>query len=285
MEEVLRVLEFDWQDPLRCTNVEQGFRRAGVPFEDGARRRVAEAILAGGRLSELVRWHPSAYVLTNEERLVARGVLRVLEPEAGSKRSELVAGVAALLKRPAEQIASALDALQWVGFLDARGATLRLSARSSEYLEGVGFYFHEVQAGAEWFNVNCFHDFVLLTSPLYRARRLRRLERRRNAPGMTPKMLQFLQGIARENLVQKPYDRGRVSLRDACAECTREIRLTVEDAELVDVQPAGAWHVRGGGCGVNNLFCGPACAERWTAARSSLGQGERGPIPDLWTGA
>lgn len=102
---------------------------------------------------------------------------------------------------------------------------------------------------------------------------------------MTPRMLQFLRGIAPENLVQRPYDRGRVSLRDACAECMQEIRLTVEDAELVGVQPAGAWHVRGGGCGVNNLFCSGACAERWTATRPFLGQVEGGPVAELWTGA
>jgi len=85
VDQVLRVLEEDWQDPLRCTNLEQAFHRAGVAFEDGTRRRVAGAIPEDAGLRELLRWHPSAYFLTNEERLVAPVVLRTLRLRAAAE--------------------------------------------------------------------------------------------------------------------------------------------------------------------------------------------------------
>jgi len=281
---ILRVLESDWQDPLRCTNLEQAFQRAGVGSEDGARRRVAEAIVKDPRLSDLLRWHPSAYFLTNEERPVARGVLGLLESDRACGRSEAVAALAARLRRPEERLVSALDALRWVGFVEEDRATVRLSPRGPEFLEGVGFYFHEAQVEAERFNVNCFHDFVLLTNPSYRTRRLKNLRRRADAPGMTARMLAFLQRVRADQLVRKSYDRGRVSLRDACAHCLEEIRLTVCDARLGEVQPSRAWHVRGGGCGVNNLFCGPACAADWLKTRPFLREEEQGPVAALWEG-
>jgi|GEM_PF-866796 hypothetical protein len=285
MDRVLRILEADWQDPLRCTNVEQAIHRAGQRFCDADRRRLALAILQDSRLSDLLRWHPSAYFLTNSERRVARGVLRALEGGRTMEEASLVRQVAALLGEARESVAAAVDALRWVGFLEGEEDAVRLSPRSSEFLEGVGFYFHEVDAGEERFNVNCFHDFVLLTSPVYRARRLQIVGRRADTPGMTPKMLRFLEGIAPQELVRRSYDRGRVWLNDACASCARRIRLVVEDACLVAVQPVGAWHVRGGGCGVNNLFCDQACAEKWMAAHPGLRDAERGPVQGLWSPA
>ncbi|MFN3286707.1 MAG: hypothetical protein ACK45F_10550 [bacterium] len=54
-----------------------------------------------------------------------------------------------------------------------------------------------------------------------------------DAPGMTPKMLRLLEGIALQELVRRLYDRGRVRVNDACASCTSRIRLAVEDAQLV----------------------------------------------------
>lgn len=284
VNEVLRVLEAEWQDPLRCTNVEQGMHRAEYAFHDADRRRVAEAILQEARLSSLLRWHPSAYFLTNEERRAARAVLQLVDEGEPVEEASPVGRAAVLLGEPEESVKAALDALSWVGFLERRqGRAVCRSPHSAEFLEGVGFFFHEVVAGEERFNVNCFHDFVLLTSPSYRARRLGTLCQRPGARGMTPKMLRFLEGVAPRELVRRSYDRGQVWLNDACASCARRIRLVVEDARLVAVEPAAVWHVRGGGCGLNNLFCGQACAENWVVAYPWLRGAERGPVHELWS--
>ncbi len=282
METVLRVLEADWQEPFRCTNIEQAMSRVGLPFRDADRRRIAQAIQEDPRLADLLRWHPSAYFLTNGERLIARAVLQTLQGSTGEV--DLPRRVSEVLSFPEEEVEAALKALAWSGFLEREGRGLRLSPHAPRFLEGVGFYFHEVLAGVERFNVNCFHDFVLLTSPSYRARRLKNLRRRADAPGMTPKMQAFLQRIPADQLVRKSYERGRVSLRDACAQCLEEIRLSVCDARLVDVRPPAAWHVRGGGCGVNNLFCGPACAAEWLKTSPFLREGEQGQVVALWEG-
>ncbi len=281
MEAVLRILEADWQEPFRCTNLEQAMDRAGLPFRDADRRRIARAILEDPRLADLLRWHPSAYFLTNDERLVARGVLRTLQGSAEEDR--LARGVSETLLLPEAGIRAALDALIWIGFLERDRSHVHLSPEAPRFLEGVGFYFHEVVAGKERFNMNCFHDFALLTSPTYRARRLQRPSRGApDAPGMTPKMLAFLASLRPEDLFRRTYDRGTVHLYDACAQCMRRIRLIVTDGRLVGAEPTGVWHVRGGGCGVNNLFCGAGCAEQWVRANPRLGDPERGPVEALW---
>jgi hypothetical protein len=74
-----------------------------------------------------------------------------------------------------------------------------------------------------------------------------------------------------------------VWLNDACASCARRIRLVVEEARLISTEPAGVWHVQGGGCGVSNLFCGQASAKNWVAAHPSLRDAERGPVHELWS--
>jgi hypothetical protein len=280
-EVAIRVLESDWQEPLRCTNIEQAMSRAGLPFRDADRRRIAQAILEDRRLADLLRWHPSAYFLTNNERLTARAVLQTLQGSTGEV--DLPRRVSEVLSLPEEEVEAALNALAWSGFLEREGRGVRLSPHAPRFLEGVGFYFHEVLAGVERFNVNCFHDFVLLTSLAYRARRLRKRTRRGpDAPGMTPKMLAFLQSFRPEDLVRRTYDQGTVHLHDACAQCMRRIHLTVTDGRLVATDPAGAWHVRGGGCGVNNLFCCAGCAQGWVQTNPRFADSERGPVEALW---
>lgn len=281
MEAVLQVLEADWRDPLRCTNVEQALHRAGLPFRDSDRRRIAQVILKDPRRADLLRWHPSAYFLTNEERLVARAMLGFL---AGSvAQDDLVRRVCGELSLREDTVRVALDALVWIGFLEQAHTHLRLSPRALDFLEGVGFYFHEVVAGQERFNVNCFHDFVLLTSPSYRAQRLQKpFWRGANRPGMTPKMLAFLEQLDPRDLIRRTYEEGVVHLRDACAYCLARIILTVSNGQLVSSEPRGVWHVRGGGCGVNNLFCGPACAEGWVRVNPHLLHAEWGPAEVLW---
>lgn len=281
MQAILQVLEADWQQPFRCTNLEQAADRAGLAFRDAHRRQLARTILNDPRLAGLLRWHPSAYVLTNEERLVARAVLYALRGAA--REDALARRVCTVLSAPGDRVRAALDALTWIGFLERDRSHVHLSPEAPRFLEGVGFYFHEVGAGKERFNVNCFHDFALLTSPTYRARRLRNPTRRSpDLPGMTPKMLAFLGSLRPEDLFPRTYDRGTVHLQDACAQCMRRIRLTVADGRLVGAEPAGAWYVRGGGCGVNHLFCGAGCAEQWVRANPRLGDPERGPVEALW---
>ena len=284
MGDVLAVLLADWQDPLRCTNIEQAMARAGRPYRDAERWRIARTIQDDPGLADLLRWHPSAYVLSNDERLVARAVHGALGLAGAAPGSRLAAQVVDVLAMSPEVVGQALDALQRVGFLVRDGRAVWLSGDAPQFLEGVGFFFHEVRAGDERFNVNCFHDFVLLTSPSYRARRLGLPVRRVvGAPGMTPQMLAYLLRVDPKDLVRRRYDQGTVQLDDACAHCMRRIRLTVADGHLVTTGPPGVWHVRGGGCGVNNLFCSRACAEGWVEAHPRLQEAEQGPVTALWT--
>jgi hypothetical protein len=77
----IEVLLEDWKDLLRCTAIHQAMERAGLPFSHPSRLRVAEFLIADATASGLMRWAPSTYVLTNDEKLVARHDLRLWQPE------------------------------------------------------------------------------------------------------------------------------------------------------------------------------------------------------------
>jgi len=98
---------------------------------------------------------------------------------------------------------------------------------------------------------------------------------------LAPGAPEFLDGVDFCFPVRRLYDRGRVRLNDACASCARRIWVVVEDGRLVAVEPTAAWHVRAGGCGVNNVFCRPACAAEWLEVHR-FKAAERGPVHALW---
>src|SRR6266446_6695798 len=73
---VIEVLLEDWKDLLRCTSIDQAMARVGVPFSHTSRLHIAEFLVNDAAATGLMRWAPSIYGLTNEERLIARRVLQ-----------------------------------------------------------------------------------------------------------------------------------------------------------------------------------------------------------------
>jgi hypothetical protein len=74
---VVDVLLGDWRDLLRCTAIHQAMERVGIPFSHTSRLRIAEFLICDAAASGLMRWAPSVYVLTNDEKLLARGAVRL----------------------------------------------------------------------------------------------------------------------------------------------------------------------------------------------------------------
>ena len=68
---VVELLCDDWRDVLRCTTIDQAMERACTPFSHAQRLRIAEFLLRDPQADALMRWHPTAYVLTNKEKLIA----------------------------------------------------------------------------------------------------------------------------------------------------------------------------------------------------------------------
>jgi len=75
--QVVEVLLGDWRDLLRCTAIHQAMERVSIPFSHASRLRIAEFLIGDAAASDLMRWAPSIYVLTNDEKLIARRAVRL----------------------------------------------------------------------------------------------------------------------------------------------------------------------------------------------------------------
>src|SRR5882724_8800944 len=122
---VVEVLLGDWRDLLRCTAIHQAMERVGVPFSYESRLRIAEFLIGDAAASDLMRWAPSIYVLTNDEKLIARRALRLWRegapiPQPGEDEWRKSG-------RGGEQIEDAFEALAWLGFMRKTGGRYELA--------------------------------------------------------------------------------------------------------------------------------------------------------------
>src|SRR5216684_4721471 len=73
---VVEILHEDWRDLLRCTAIHQAMERIGLPFTHASRLRIAEYLIGDATSADLMRWAPPTYVLTNDEKLMTRRLVR-----------------------------------------------------------------------------------------------------------------------------------------------------------------------------------------------------------------
>ena len=139
---VVEVLLGDWRDLLRCTAIDQAMERVGIPFSHASRLRIAEFLIGDAAASGLMRWAPSIYVLTNDEKLIARRAVRLWREGAGIPQPG--EGEWRKSGRSGEQIEDAFEALAWLGFMRKTGGRYELADGADSLLRGLGFYFHEV---------------------------------------------------------------------------------------------------------------------------------------------
>lgn len=182
--QIIDYLRRDWDTGLRITTVEQAMRALGLRPDDELRWRVGQALdnawrrrlgfrqllrglrwLRGFRWrdlfdlvgpssmrAEIKQWNPASFILTNDEKLVARYILSV-QGDAGRlpRRAEITDA----LGLDDTRTRGALRMLDRLGFLtlDA-GDRYRLAPDHSTLLEGLGFSFHTVTLeDGEQFNV------------------------------------------------------------------------------------------------------------------------------------
>lgn len=250
---VVDVLLADWQDLLRCTTIDQAMERVGVPFSSPERLRVAEFLRTNGRTSQAMRWALPTYVLMNDEKLVARYLLRgwrddgeIPPPAAAASGAQVTPGTAA----------SAFEALSWLGFLMPRPGGWALADDLERVVGGLGFSFHEVvlPARRERFNTNCAPDFFIMTHQATRERSLAQLRTgalpELAGEGMSQKMLDALRAVtsAEVPLARGTFYEGeRAILNDACGWSDARIRIVMDRGALAEVTPESVWYLRGGG--------------------------------------
>jgi hypothetical protein len=220
---VVEVLLGDWRDLLRCTAIPQAMERVGIPFSHASRLRIAEFLIGDAAASGLMRWAPSIYVLTNDEKLIARRAVRlwrqgrpIPQPDEDEWRKSARGG---------EQIEDAFETLAWLGFMRKTAGRYAIAENAESLLRGLGFYFHEVvlPARRERFNPHCAPDFFIMTYPPARERMLERVSLGANsAPGegMNQKMLDAIRGVntsgAQALQASAFYGAERAIPNDAC---------------------------------------------------------------------
>lgn len=182
----LRVIAFlvdEWQAGLRITTVPQALARLGLPDDDEMRWRIGQRLerawrrrlglrglwrglrslrsadwrKVGAWLPALSRlpslaaeardWNPAVYILSNDEKLIARHIFR-------SGRVQPPEELGAVLGLERSIVETGLRLLTRCGFLAGEGGDYRLASGHQRLLEGLGFNFHTVTLeSGEQFNV------------------------------------------------------------------------------------------------------------------------------------
>lgn len=281
----VEILYRDWQDLCRCTSIDQALGRAGVPFSHSHRLHIAEFLRDDAKADPLMRWEPAVYVLTNEEKLLARRILRLWQEQSSVPQpSETDQKTFA---QDAERVA--FETLAWLGFLRKTNHGYELAPNHARFLGGLGFYFHEVVLPErnERFNTNCAPDFFIMTHPPTRERLLERVAAGSQpvataGEGMSQKMVDAVRGAttpgARSLSQSASYGDERAILNDACGWSDEPIGVVMDHGKLVDLTPVSTWYLLGGGCGVNNLFRSEEALQSWLREHPQFRDREAGPL-------
>lgn len=250
-QEAVHILLQDWQDILRCTTIDQALERVGVPFSHERRLAIAASLLESTEIREAMRWHPATYILTNDERLIARALLR---HEKNSQPLPAAADIAYALSLSEEEVRQGLTVLAWVGFLLIQGQEVRLAPDYRQFLTGLGLYYHEgVLESGERFNTNCALDFFIMVHKPTRQKILGALREGilpevSSQMGMSAKMVAAIQQAAKTQMwPEVMYEDQQAILNDACGLSAERIRIVVEKGRLHAVSPESTWYLRGGG--------------------------------------
>jgi len=211
-DRILAHLQGQWTDRLRLTTVAQAQAALGLSLDADVRRSLGSYLLAHPEFhASVARWGAPAFALTEDEKLLGR----YLTARAGGDSGRCTPDeTAAALDRSRADIEAGLRALAALGLLaweeDAGGVSYRLALDLGQRLGPLGWTFHTVEVTGEGrFNVPCAVDFLLL--------------------------------------VRSDYAHHRVTIDDACAHCTERIRVVIDHARIVTVEPPEAVLLYGGG--------------------------------------
>lgn len=182
--QIINYLRRDWDAGLRITTIEQAMRTLGLPEDEQVRWHVGQALddawrqrlgfrqiwrglrwLRGFRWrdlfdlvgpsplrQEIKQWSPASFILTNDEKLVARYILRVQQDTGHLPPSSEIREA---IHMDETKTQTALRMLQRLGFVTLNGdERYSLASDYTALLQGLGFSFHTVTLqDHEQFNV------------------------------------------------------------------------------------------------------------------------------------
>jgi hypothetical protein len=287
---IVAILYNDWRNLLRCTTIDQAMERAEAPFSHDSRLRMADFLRRDPAAAKLMRWDLAAYVLTNEEKLFARLILRAAPSLGLIPDPEDLAPSG--LDFSSADIPQALATLESVGFLRQSLGGYELARDHGRFLSGIGFHFHEVVLPdrRERFNTNCATDFFIMTHRPTRERALAQIKSgglpEAAGEGMSQKMIDAIRAASRGGnsalADSADHTNERAILNDACALTHEPLGVAMDGGKITEVTPDSTWYLRGGGCGVNLLFRSEEAAQSWLTQHPNVRAGERGPVKQVF---
>ncbi len=203
---VVEYLEREWEKQYRVTNIEQAMEALGLPPETERRMRLAAFLKTAyvGNEALRERWEgggPETIMLTNEEKLTARGLLFYLKRSGSMPETREIAQSVDLDRGKVE---AALEVLGRLGFLKTSGEPVgyTLAEDHERFLEGLGLTYHLVALeNGEKFNVKCAADALILAATV--------------------------------------YSEQNVTIDDSCIHCLMQIRIKTEKGKIVGEHPQG----------------------------------------------
>jgi len=188
IQRVVAHLQAEWRMGLRPTTVAQAMAALGLPPDDEVRWQVGRTLEAEwrqrhsgagffrgvirlisqdfsqflrflpgvlftlpGQLREARDWNPAVYILTEDEKLIARSIL-LAHKQARPMPSATAIGTA--LSLPGDAVARGLTMLARLGFLSRTNGDFTLAPEHERFTRGLGFNFHTVTLSrGEVFNV------------------------------------------------------------------------------------------------------------------------------------
>lgn len=151
-ERVVAFLLEEWERPFRITTVQQAMDALGMPADPKTRVSIGAYLARHSSLnSRLARWGPTPFILTEDEKLLARYLLGTRpRPEVVPSAAEL----SQVCEQPQGQIETDLRVLSHLGVLHRQRRGYRVAENFEERAGGLGFTFHKVSLeNGERFNV------------------------------------------------------------------------------------------------------------------------------------
>ncbi len=257
--EEMRIVEYlieDWKKRYRVTNIKQGIEAFGLAYQNEMRMRISsylKVVYARSAIfsERLKKWGPETFILTNEEKLVARCLLLNFKR---FRTLPMKTEIEQAVDLDQEQVNIALDVLYWLGFIDkyrnCDPLKNRLSRNYEKFLQGLGFTFHTVtlENGIK-FNVQCSADALILAT--------------------------------------SEYADQSVTIDDSCFHCLERLRITMRKGKVISQESKEIRLYDGTECGSTNFFSSEEHFQEWIAGLSPVeaqrlrDSGKLRPLEDL----
>lgn len=227
----------EWSQDFRLTSVRQTALNEGLEYNHDFRYRIASYLAVTPSIHrQLLTWRTPTFVLTNEEKRVAK---YILIRNTGDSSLPSMTEMKKALGLDEDVIEEAFFILYQLGFLDKEQrfrflpATYSLNPKHEEYIpQWCLHYFEIVREDGRKFNVQCILDAL--------------------------------------KMVYEDFIGEEITINTYCPDCLQSIQIVARMGELAEVRPPSTIVLKGGTCPTNLAFVGSSHMERWMKDKTGI---------------